>query len=838
MINSRKLSLIEEGYLKYLPDFFADEKYKWIAVQHFQKNWNIEASDFASMLDLALGKTYNLLASGYYYARTMIVEFAKEDPEGVRELFRMLYDETRDLAERVEKFTAYAEDRKQNHNETGWKNHFQDTHSISVYLWLRFPDKYYIYKYGEIRPAAEELDSDFLPKKIALVDNLIGGYRFCDEIHAQISQNEAITSTIQGLLTEDCYPDPQYRTLTVDVVFYISRYYVQKGENTEETDPMDPDYKDGEWGPSPEEYSPGFTKQDWLELLNNPNVIGPLWGGTLAAFYDAGGQATCSQIGQTFGISPITIRNYCMNLAKRIHKVTGCPVSTRENGMTCYWPILFLGKAADANTPGNFVWRLRDELKEALNEFGIERYLWEKPASGQDGPRIWKISEGKDSTGLSDEIKARLLERKAVSVHGSTKAMSGMPVSQGENFLRGIHKGDFFYLCYASSICLLGRFTEDAATPSPEIDEERGEKGWYERTYQLLAKPLKTVPYSGQTKWWTPNGNSTCIEVPAEEHGLFEEWILKPYFGKSLSDLKEEPAEESGERKPAMEYYHREDFLSEVFMSEEHLDQLMGLVRRKKNVILQGAPGVGKTYASKRLAYVMMGVKDKSRIASVQFHQNYSYEDFIMGYKPMGSDFQLQTGIFYDFCEKARRDPGRDYFFLIDEINRGNLSKIFGELLQLIEVDYREEETLLAYNHQPFSVPKNVYLIGMMNTADRSLALIDYALRRRFSFFEMAPGFQTQGFKAYSAGIQDETFTALTDQLISLNKAIAEDPALGKGFRIGHSYLCLPEDQEYSTEWLQAVVLYDIIPTLQEYWFDDPDTAAAWENKLRGVFNE
>lgn len=837
MINNVKLRIIEEAYLKYLPDFFAGEKYKWVAVQHFQKYWNIEAVDFAGMLDQALGKTYNLLASGYYYARAMIVEFAKDDPEGVRELFRMLYDETRELAERAEKFIAYAEDRKQNHNEAGWKNHFQDTRSISVYLWLRYPDKYYIYKYGEIRPAAEELESDFLPKKVATVDNLIGGYRFCDEICAQISRNDAITSTAKGLLTEDCYPDPQYRTLTMDVVFYISRYYLQKDTETEELDIDDPLFSEG-WGPPQDEYSPGFTKDDWLKLLNDRNNIGPVWGGTLAAFYDAGGQGTCTQIGQMFGKSAMAISGYCTNLAKHIHKVTGCPLSIRKNGTTRYWPILFVGKAADSSTPGSFIWRLRDELKEALKEFGIERFIWEKPVKPENVVRIWKISEGKDSTGLSDDIKAALLKRRAVSIHGATKAMGVMPVSQGENFRNGIHRGDLFYLCYASSVQLLGRFTEDTATPSPEIDAQRGEEGWYERAYDVIAEPVKADLYTGPLKWWTPNGNSSCVEVPTEEYSMFEDLILKPYFGKCLADLKSGQPDGSDKVKPVCDYYNRKDFLSEVFMSEEHLDQLIGLVRRKKNVILQGAPGVGKTFTSKRLAYVMMGMKDKSRIASIQFHQNYSYEDFIMGYKPVGSDFVLQTGVFYDFCEKARQDPGKEYFFIIDEINRGNLSKIFGELLQLIEADYRGEETLLAYNHMPFSVPKNLYLIGMMNTADRSLALIDYALRRRFSFFEMAPGFLTQGFKEYSATIQDETYNALVAQLISLNKAIADDPALGKGFRIGHSYLCVPEGEEYSTEWLQAVVLYDIIPTLQEYWFDDSEKATTWENTLRGVFNE
>ncbi len=695
MINYEKLSLIEDAYLKYLPFFFNGEKYKWVAIQHFQNRWNIESSDFAGMLDQALSKTYNLLTSGYYYARRMIVRFAKEDPEGVRKLFRMLYDQTRDLGERVQRFIAYAEDRKLNHNEDGWKNHFQDSRSISVYLWLMYPDQYYIYKSSDTCPAAEELESDFVPKRSAPGENLIGGYRFFDDVCAHVSKNEAITSTLRGLLTADCYPDPQHRTLAMDVVFYISRYYLQTRNDMEEFDVSEPMLQNDGWSPSQDIYTPGFTKEEWLDLLNHGNITGPEWGGTLAAFYDAGGQATCKQIAQTFGKTPSAIAGKCTNLAKRIHRITGCPLAIRHNGKTMYWPILFLGRPADADTPGGYIWRLRDELKEALGEFGIERYLWEKPEDNDENP------------------------------------------------------------------------------DTPETDHINN------------------------------------------EHSLQPE----------DTGLKYEP-------------YTKADFLSEVFLPEEHLEQLIGLVKRKKNVILQGAPGVGKTFTAKRLAWVMMGRKDKERIASVQFHQNYAYEDFIMGYKPAGADFQLRTGIFYDFCEKARQDPDRSYFFIIDEINRGNLSKIFGELLQLIEADYRGEETLLAYNHQPFSVPKNLYLIGMMNTADRSLALIDYALRRRFSFFEMAPGFLTQSFQEYSATIQDETYQALVAQLISLNKAITDDPALGSGFRIGHSYLCLPEGEEYSTEWLQAVVLYDIIPTLQEYWFDEPGKVTEWENALRGVFNE
>lgn len=374
MINHEKLQKIEEAYLGYLPDYWSGESYKWKAIKQFQDHWDIEASDFAGMLEQALAKTYNLLASGYYYAKAMLLGFAGEDPNGVREAFRVLYDETRDLSERVERFIAYADDRKQNHNESGWKNHYQDTHAVSVYLWLRYPDKYYIYKYGEIRPIAIELESSFIPKRTSSVENLIGGYKLCDEICAQISRNEAIINTYNALLTDDCYPDPQFRTLTCDVVFYVSRYYLQ-ADAAVDFDENDPLFMNDGWLPTLQEYSPGFTKDEWLKLLNNSEVIGPVWGGTLAAFYDAGGQATCSQIGQTFGKSPMSISGYCTNLAKRIHKLTGCPLSMRENGKPRYWSILFQGQAADSRTPGSFVWRLRAELMEALGEFHIERFL-------------------------------------------------------------------------------------------------------------------------------------------------------------------------------------------------------------------------------------------------------------------------------------------------------------------------------------------------------------------------------------------------------------------------------------------------------------------------------
>lgn len=298
--------------------------------------------------------------------------------------------------------------------------------------------------------------------------------------------------------------------------------------------------------------------------------------------------------------------------------------------------------------------------------------------------------------------------------------------------------------------------------------------------------------------------------------------------------------EENPLRQPSaiVQKYTRDDFLSKVFMTGERFDVLSALVKTKKNVILQGAPGVGKTFTARKLAYAIMGVVDDDRIELVQFHQNYTYEDFIMGYHPSGAEFKLTEGIFYRFCQKAANHPEEDYFFIIDEINRGNMSKIFGELLMLIEKDYRGTSATLAYSGMSFSVPSNLYIIGMMNTADRSLAMIDYALRRRFSFFEMEPGFNTEGFTAYQNSFANETFNALIDQIKALNKEIAEDNSLGRGFQIGHSYFCGREELGCTEEWMRAVVEFDIIPMLSEYWFDDPSKLKRWENNLRGVFDD
>ncbi|MBQ2883371.1 MAG: AAA family ATPase [Alphaproteobacteria bacterium] len=343
-----------------------------------------------------------------------------------------------------------------------------------------------------------------------------------------------------------------------------------------------------------------------------------------------------------------------------------------------------------------------------------------------------------------------------------------------------------------------------------EIAKDTDEQHLYFRKTEQLLNPIDYSIIKGyeelrSMECMAGGGRGTLFKVTEDEYQLLMELIRK-----------ENPILTSG----SIDIYTDERFLNEVYMSASDLQKLKALIKKKQNIILQGAPGVGKTFTAERLAYTLMGEIDKQRVEMVQFHQNYSYEDFILGYKPnVDGGFELKHGVFYKFCKKALNTPDKDFFFIIDEINRGNLSKIFGELLMLIENTYRGKEIKLAYTDELFTVPKNLYIIGMMNTADRSLAMIDYALRRRFSFFEMYPGFATEGFKSYQLSLANERLDKLIQGIQVLNEAISSDDSLGNGFCIGHSYFC--NQTEFSMEWLENVVEYDIEPMLKEYWFDD-----------------
>ena len=352
-------------------------------------------------------------------------------------------------------------------------------------------------------------------------------------------------------------------------------------------------------------------------------------------------------------------------------------------------------------------------------------------------------------------------------------------------------------------------------------------EGNYEYNTKKEYHKIRKVNWTHKGKWESEDRLPTKTLTDITMYQDFVDNIKKLF----ISDDEDVPEVQYPE-------YDINKFLEEVYISEDEYHILVKLLQNKKNIIVQGAPGVGKTFMAKRLAYSMMGVKDPNRVMMVQFHQSYSYEDFVMGFRPSKEGFELKEGSFYTFCHDAREDLDNDYFFIIDEINRGNLSKIFGELFMLIEADKRGEKNKirLLYSNEYFFIPKNVHIIGLMNTADRSLAMIDYALRRRFAFFDLKPGFDSNGFKQYQIELANEDFDNLILTMKELNHEIKEDESLGEGFRIGHSYLCnIKEDVD---EKLNYIIEYEIIPLLKEYWFDEQDKVEYWSTQLRSVIND
>jgi len=445
---------------------------------------------------------------------------------------------------------------------------------------------------------------------------------------------------------------------------------------------------------------------------------------------------------------------------------------------------------------------------------------------------IWKVSHGNNGSFTTEE-RELYLDQRIITVHSETGN------GQGVEFEKDMKIGDYFYLCHENSgVNLLGKVTSEAM----QLDTKT--EGWLYRSYEVVVDSKNPdYQYSASQKGWAPNYNSTVWRIPRSDFAEFEKYILIPCFDMKVQDLIfDEIVIQPTEEEPSssgsfLELYSKEDFLNEVFISEQQYDEITILLNRKKNIILQGAPGVGKTYAAKRLAYSLIGCMDDARIEMIQFHQNYSYEDFVMGFRPVeGGGFELRTGIFHQFCIKASNDPTRDYYFVIDEINRGNLSKIFGELLMLIENDKRGSKFSVPLTYKPdsrFYVPQNVFVIGMMNTADRSLAMIDYALRRRFCFIEMEPAFGTQAFRKHLVdnGIHADLIERIIIKMNYLNNQIAADSNLGRGFKIGHSYFCNPSTDE---NWYQSVIEYEINPLIEEYWFDYEEKAQEYMDYLLG----
>ena len=678
-----------EEYKKDFERINREEIYKWYIVSEFQKNWDIEAKDFYTMLDKSLvdsvstpfGKrSNNLIGTKMFFPKAELLELVKEDENTVKSMFKYLYNENISLNERINYFKTEADNLFSKDERNKNKSHYQTLYAISLYLFLRYPDKYYIYKYSIVKLCAEKLNYSEKIKK-GDIKKAIDLY---DEMKSVIREDKELINLSKRRLNKDCYQDENLNLLTMDIAYFIEHFEKNKmikvdkcwyvGANRDGVDYFDEFIKNGYW-----ENGYGDKYIDKVKSM---------------------------QVGDKIVIkSAYTQKN---NLPFDVNNESVAVMELKAKGMII-------------------------ENKQDGRRVLVE---WDKP---WEKPKKW------------------------------------------------------FFLQYRGAVNKV---------------ERKANKWIYGALLDFTFNDIKQD---------------------------YDKFLAYPFWADKYN-LDNNDYKEENEDNDELKIYTKENFLQEVFIEEDFYNNLVNVLRRKKNIILAGAPGVGKTFMAKRLVYSLLGRKDDKYIRMVQFHQSYAYEDFVMGYRPNENGFVLKKGIFYNFCQTAQNDRENDYFFIIDEINRGNISKIFGELLMLIEANYRDEEIILSYNEKNFAVPKNLYIIGMMNTADKSLAVVDYALRRRFSFFKIKPAFENSSFKEYQKSLKNDYFNKLVNLLIKLNHEISDDISLGEDFCIGHSYLCNLNKDTCTKDLLKEIAYYEILPILREYYFDDLDKVSYWQDEFEGIF--
>lgn len=643
-----------------------NEIYKWKAVQCFQENWDIDAKDFPTMLKASLAKTGNLLSSAQFFPKGMIEMFADANPEIVRSMFRSLFDESQDVAARVEEFESGAA--KMLEAYPTLKMTYQNPNSISTYLWLRYPNKYYIYKYSIIKDNAQKLCHLDLPT--GKLDRMVFGFAIYDAICEELGKDKELVSLSISSLSSECYPDDSLKTLTIDMGYFISRHEISTETTTKKEQNMDKN----------------------IILYGTPGT----------------GKTYSSAL---YAVAIVEEKPIAEIKAEPYEKVFGRYLKYKDDGIIAFTTF--------------------------HQSFGYEEFI--------EGIRPVVVNDGNAEAGRDIEYEVH------DGIFKAFCSIAGTPISSGKEIDLGIGKNPTVW-----KVSLEG--TGDNPTRTECMENNHIRIGW--DTYgKTISDNIDYSEYGGRN---VLNAFYNGMQIGDIVMSCYSGWTID-----AIGVVTGNPE------------WHDE------YQQYKRLRNVNWLVKGiNENIVdLNG----GKTMTLPSVYRLSVSVSDVWQMLK-----------------------KLNPALF----TKQVNIPNR--VLIIDEINRGNISKIFGELITLIEPSKRigaseQSRALLPYSGVNFGVPDNVFIIGTMNTADRSIALIDTALRRRFSFVEMTPDS-----KVLTDVIVDGIDVA--EMLDTLNKRITV--LLDREHTIGHSYL-LPLKIEATIEKLADVFERKIIPLLQEYFYDD-----------------
>lgn len=806
-IDIAKLQAEIAAYKKDFQRVINDENYKWEAVKCFKDNFRIDAEDFPSMLERALEKSDNLLSRMNYYAKGVILEIAHYDPEYTRTMFQNLFDESEPVLNRMKQF----EDDAEIYFTFGkGQNTYQGANTTSVYLFFNDPEKYYIYLSMKFEYCARQLGFDNIPKAGSM-ERVQAYFDMADQIWEYAKTDTELIKMNQARLSSECYEDPQNHILAEDLVYFINWSYKSAHMSKENKAYA------GYW-PSVDEYDPGLTAEQYENVFSDEKIIRRDWLDTLYYLYKMGGEGTCKQISVRYGNTFGHYNSNATSVAKKVCAATDCSLFIDEDGRERYWTVLFVGKDA-AGGDGSWIWKLRTPVREAIHsmeEKGLLEFnknlvdypknmiLYGPPGTGKTYRTVLyavAIIEGRNLDDVMaeeyDDVKARYDEY----VAKDQIAFTTFHQSYGyEEFIEGIKpvmdettEDEGADVKYTVETGIFKRFCEQAMTPV-QVSQALGGDFGFNKTPVVWKVSLDGTGDNPVREECLANGH---IRIGWDS------------YGETITDETDFSVDKG---KVVLNAFINKMRVGDVVLScysastidaigvvtgEYEWHQEYDRLRRLRKV----------KWLAKGLSYNVVEMNGGSTMTlATVYKMNVSMADVLRILEEVTTT-----------NNKSELVPNQErYVFIIDEINRGNISKVFGELITLIEPSKRigqseELKLLLPYSKKAFGVPNNVYIIGTMNTADRSIALMDTALRRRFHFIEMQPN------PDVLAEIDIEGIN-ISEMLRVINKRI--EILCDREHTIGHSYF-MPLKDTPTLDCLAGIFKNSIIPLLQEYFFDD-----------------
>ena len=814
-----KIQLVIQKYKENFGTVDKQERYKWEAIGWYKQHWNIDAEDFAEMLRVAFSKSANLLTSGMYYPYKMITEYAKADPESVRKIFRILHDENRPLAERYQTFRQSCKAHidqilKDRPDRKKALNHYQDLRAVMAYLTFQYPEKYYLFKstmYSDFRDRVGFIEDRMNIKTVVWkVENFI---QMCDAILEVVRTDDTLVSMHKSRLDSTCYQDESLHLLTMDIVFY-GAVYMSEEDFTEKAD----DHPETAYWPTLDEYNPGITKEMWISALNDRSTTTPENLDMLQKMVELGGESTCAHLAEVYGKTHSYYNKLGSSYGEKVKRKFGCPdCPDRESDSVernRVYVIPFVGRYVIENGNKRYSWKLRDELKEALmsieiskpidepvTDVGLNTILYGPPGTGKTYHTVIyavAIIENKELATVEAEDYAEVLERyNEYKAQGRIEFTTFHQSYGYEEFIEGIKPviasdeetgGEAGEIQYSVQPGVFKRFCEKAERPAVADTEDFGigenPSIWKVSLYGTGDNPIRTECLkNGHIRiGWDDYGKDITDETDFTAYGgkvVLNAFMNRMQIGDIvLSCYSSTTIDAVGVVTGECEWHDEYEDLKRV-------RKVKWLVKNIRENIMDMTDGTVMMQMSVyRLNVTLTNVMK-----------------IVEKYKPAHVSKPARQG---------------NYVFIVDEINRGNISKIFGELITLIESTKRlgQSEGMsvrLPYSQKLFGVPKNVYIIGTMNTADRSIATIDTALRRRFLFREMMPAPKV----LEDINVED---LSISELLTRLNRRISV--LYDREHTIGHAYF-MPLKDSPTIETLAEVFTNNIIPLLQEYFYED-----------------